>query len=388
MLLAASDIAREVDRAFLLLAAVSLVLLAGITVVMIGLALRYRRGRTPTTTQIEGHKWLEITWIAVPTLIVTWMFFVGYEGFALMRAVPADAMTVEVTGRQWVWSFHYPDDKVDATEMVVPVGQAVKVELTAPPDDVVHSFYIPDFRVKEDAVPGKRTHLWFDAEREGTYNIFCAEFCGKDHAKMLSVLRVVPPAEFRAWVRAQQAKKYRPLVFAAVADPRHAAFGPDDLNIDGRRLYRTFCTSCHGDAGDGSGLPGVARDFTNPAGWKRSPKVTDIYRTLAEGIPRTQMRPYPNLSPWERVAVAHYVRSLLGRPAPPDTEADYAALVEQYRLDQVQAPRETIPVERAMELLSAERPRSASDDAATAPEASAQRARVGRADAPLRAERP
>ena len=349
MLLATSEITRSVDRAFLLIGGVSILLLAGITIAIIVLVVYFGRDRATTTKQIHGHTVLEITWIVVPVLIVTWMFYVGYEGFALMRSVPDDAMVVEVTGRQWTWSFRYPEEKIDATEMVVPVGVPVKVELTAPEGDVVHSFYIPDFRVKEDAVPGQNTYLWFESDREGSFHIFCAEFCGKDHSKMISTLRVVSQEEYDRWVKDIRSKKYQPLEFEGVENPESEMFAK--LDIDASALYGTFCASCHGAAGDGSGLPGVARNFTSADNWKRSPKVTDIYRTLSEGIPDTQMRPYPNLSPWERVALAHYVRAFLKTDPPKDTRADYDALVQEYELDKVQAPTESIPIDRAMEIL-------------------------------------
>jgi cytochrome c oxidase subunit II len=353
MLMATSDIVREVDRALWLIGGVSVVMLGGITLAMVMFAVKYRRGKIRTTSQIEGHMWLEVTWVVIPTIIVTWMFFVGYRGFALMRSVPPDAMVVEVTGRQWMWSFHYPEEKLDTAEMVVPVGKPVKVELTSPPDDVIHSFFIPDFRVKEDAVPGRHSYLWFEADREGDYNIFCAEFCGKDHSKMLSVLRVVSPRGYDEWVTAERMKRYEPLVFEAVVDPHYEKFGKDGLNIDSEALFKTYCQSCHGAAGDGSGLPGVARNFTSDQEkWKRGRKVTDIYRTLSEGIENTQMRAFPNLVPWERVALAHRVRSFFTSPAPEDTAEDYAALVKEYGLDQVQTPKPTIPIERAMEIVS------------------------------------
>jgi cytochrome c oxidase subunit 2 len=354
MLLATSDITREVDRAFALIGGMSLVLLAGITIAMLVIVIRFRRSRTDTAVQIEGHKWLEATWIVIPTVIVTWMFFVGYRGFGLMRDVPDGAMVVDVTGRQWMWSFHYPEEKIDTSEMVVPVNTPVRVNLTAPPDDVVHSFYIPDFRVKEDAVPGRSTYLWFEAEREGTYHIFCAEFCGKDHSQMLALLKVVSRVVFEEWVEDQRLRKYEPLVFEAVIDPEHETFGEEGLNIDARVLYQTFCLSCHGAEGDGSGLPGEARDFKTSGRWKRSPKVTEIYRTLTEGIAGSQMRAYPNLTPWERVGLAHYVRSFLSDKPPKDTSDDYAVLVEKYGLDKVQKPKATIPIERAMKLMSEE----------------------------------
>jgi cytochrome c oxidase subunit 2 len=352
MLLATSEIAREVDRALWLIGGVSTVLLAGITLAMVIFSIKFRRSKSPRTSQIEGHKWLEVAWIVIPTILVTWLFFVGYKGFVMMRNVPPDAMVVEVTGMQWMWSFHYPEEKLDSSEMVVPVGKPVKVELTSPPDDVVHSFFIPDFRVKEDAVPGRQSYLWFEAEREGSYNIFCAEFCGKDHSQMLSVLRVVSQREYDEWITAERMKRYEPLVFEAVVDRQHEKFGKGGLNIDDEALFKTYCQSCHGAAGDGSGLPDVARNFTSEEKWKKGRKVTEIYRTLTEGIEKTQMRAFPNLVPWERLALAHHVQSFFTSPAPEDSAEDYAALVEQYGLDKVQQPKQTIPIERAMEILS------------------------------------
>ncbi|UCE60781.1 MAG: cytochrome c oxidase subunit II [Phycisphaerales bacterium] len=368
MMPATSNITREVDRAFLLIGGMSLVLLIGITVAMVLLAVRFRRSRARTTTQFEGNTLLEITWTIIPTIIVIWMFFVGYKGFALMGRVPDDHMVVQVTGKQWVWSFSYPGELIDTTEMVVPVNKPVLVELTAPPEDVVHSFYLPDFRVKEDALPGQATSLWFEAEREGTYTILCAEFCGKDHSKMVSLLKVVSAEAYDRWVNDQQMKKYRPMELEAVLNPQHPGFGEDELNIDSEVIFAAFCASCHGATGDGSGLPGIARDLTSSDGWKRSPKVVDIYRTLTEGIEGTQMRAYSNFTPWERVGVAHYVRLFSKEPPPQDTPQDYEALVAEYGLDKVQAPKETIPIEQAMEILvieagspesSKERPASA-----------------------------
>ena len=134
-------------------------------------------------------------------------------------------------------------------------------------------------------------------------------------------------------------------------NPQDPGFGKEQLNIDRAAIFGVYCASCHGAAGDGSGLPGQARNMTVLKGWKRSAKVTDIYRTLSEGIEGTQMRAFPNLTPWERVAVAHYVRSFSKEPLPQDTPEDYEALVRDYGLDKVQAPEETIPIERAMELL-------------------------------------
>lgn len=348
---APSEISREVDRAFLMIGGVSLLLLIGITLTMLLFVFRFRRGRASTTSQIEGHFWLEITWIVIPCIIVTWMFFVGYRGFGMMRAIPEDAMVVQVLGKQWSWSFAYPEEGITSIEMVVPVNRPVRVELTAPPDDVLHSFFIPDFRVKEDVIPGRNTSLWFKSERTGNYNIFCAEFCGKDHSQMISMLRVVTEEEYQDWVRQTVLKRYKPLEYAAFTNPDHPAFGPADLNIDAHRLYATYCASCHGAQGDGTGLPGLARDFRSSDGWKKGTSVAGIYRSLEQGIEGTQMRAFPNFTPWEKVALAHLVRGYLDTPPATDSEVEYDGLVAEYELDKIQAPKESILIDRAMDLL-------------------------------------
>ncbi len=351
MLLAATDITQEVDRAFLLIGGMCLILLIGITLAMVVLAFRFRRSKARITSQVEGNTLLEVTWTIIPTIIIVWMFVVGYRGFALMDQVPENAMVVQVTGKQWAWTFNYPDARVNSTEMVVPVNTPVLVKLTAPIDDVVHSFYLPDFRVKEDVLPGQETSLWFEPKREGTYMILCAEFCGKDHSKMISMLKVVAPDEYQKWLRDQELKRLRPLELEALTNPQHPGFGEEELNIDSQAIFNTFCASCHGETGNGSGLPGLARDLTSSKGWKRGMKVTDIYRTLVDGIAGSRMRPYPNFTPWERVALAHYVRQFSKEPLPQDTTEDSQALVKEYGLDKVQPLTNIIPIERAMELL-------------------------------------
>ena len=349
-----SLLTRNFDRAFLWIGGVSLLLLAGITAALVLFAMKYRRSRAATTSQREGNLPLEVAWTVLPTLLVVWMFYVGYEGFITLRGVPDDALLVRVTGRRWAWSFDYPDAGIaGATEMVVPRGRAVKVELTAPPDDVLHSFYLPDFREKEDVLPGRTTHLWFPAEREGTYDIFCAEFCGKGHSEMRAVLRVVPPKEFEAWLRKQAGRRLKPVDAETLLDPSKAV--PEaEWTADAAVVFRTFCASCHGEKGDGSGLPGEARNFTKADGWKHGARVADIFRTLETGIEGTSMRAFPTLSAWERVLLAHHVRRFLGAAAPADTPEAAKAFVTERGLDQIPPPRETIPVERAMEILERE----------------------------------
>lgn len=362
-----SSVARQVDSAFFWIGGICLLLLVCNTVAMIVFAVKYRRSRARTAAQIASNRLLETVWIVVPTMIVLWMFYVGFRNFRAIRTPPSNAMIVEVTGRQWSWSFHYPTENVDAGEMAVPVNVAVKAELTTPIGDVIHGFYIPDFRIKEDALPGKHTYVWFKAERKGTYNIFCSQFCGAGHSQMRTLLRVLSPEDYKRWIEKLAAMKYKPLVFEGIVDPNFKEFGKSGLNIESKPLFGTFCASCHGVKGDGSGLPGVARNFTQLKGWKRSLKVTDIFRTLMLGVDGTQMRPFPNLTPWEKVALAHYVRAFLKEKPPRDTKADYDRLVQEFQLDKIQGPPRSIPVERAMALLVQEASRPATSSAASRP---------------------
>jgi hypothetical protein len=179
---------------------------------------------------------------------------------------------------------------------------------------------------------------------------------------MISLLKVVEPEEFDAWIEGERAKRFKPLVREAFFDSSHPTFGRGELDIDATALYKTFCQSCHGETGDGSGLPGVARNFTEAKDWKNGRRVADIYRTLTDGIKDTQMRAFPNLTPWERVALSHQVRTFMGEDAPPDSEDEVVALFEKYGLDKVQAPGKTIPVERAMEILSNEAEQAAGEE--------------------------
>lgn len=350
MLLAASDIAREVDSAFLWIGGACLALLLLVTAAMLFLVFRYHHTRNRRPAQIEGNLALEIAWIVIPGILVILMFFKGYRGFELMRGVPPGAMVVNVTGQKWFWTFEYPDHKFSTDRLHLPLGRPVRFNLTAPADDVAHSFYIPAFRVKEDCVPGKLTYLWIEPQQLGVFNIFCAEFCGKDHSKMIAELEVLAPEAFEAWVEARIADRFKPVDIVRAADP-----AAEEIKArDAQKLYRTYCTACHGPQGRG-GLVEGARDFTSLEGWKNGPTLSGLFKTLAEGIPGTQMRSFPHIPAWDRFALAHRVRAFYpGADLPSDTPEALAALNQAYKLDQVQPPRRRLPIEKAMELLDRE----------------------------------
>ncbi len=340
-----SDIAASVDNAFYWIGGISLFLLVGVTVVMIAFVIKYRRSKNPRATQIAGNTPLEITWIVLPTLLVLFMFFKGYEGFKLMRDIPEDAMTVEVLAQQWFWTFNYPEEGISSPELYVPVNTPIRFNLTA--RDVVHSFYLPAFRVKEDCVPGRQNRMWIDPKREGTYNIFCAEYCGKDHSKMLSLLHVLSEEAYREWLEEKTADRNKPVDMAKAMDPN----SEEIKERDGSILFKTYCISCHGKEGRG-GLVEGARDFHSLEGWNRGPKLVDIYRTLEEGIEDTQMRAFDHLPPWDRFALMHYAASFYeGADRPKSTPGEIEELKKEYRLDEVKAPKDTISIEKAMDAI-------------------------------------
>ncbi len=197
-----TTVPEAVDSAFWFITIVSIILLVGITATMIYFAVKYSRKKHPVPVQIEEKAWVEITWIVLPTILVLIMFWFGYEGFKLMRDVPEDAMQVKVIGRMWDWSFEYANGKT-TDKLYVPVGKNIKLNMRS--IDVVHSLYIPAYRIKEDLVPGRDTYLWFQPQSMGKADIFCAEFCGQRHAYMLSEVVIMDKNEFSKWYDSDKA---------------------------------------------------------------------------------------------------------------------------------------------------------------------------------------
>lgn len=194
---AASNFVEGVDLTFIIILGISVFFLVGITAAMIYFAIRYRRKKNPKASQIHGNNTLEIVWTVVPTILVLIMFYYGWVGYKPMREVPEDAIPLKAYGQMWSWMFEYPNGKKSA-ELVVPINKPVKLDLIS--RDVLHSLYIPAFRIKEDVVPGKNNYMWFTAQVEGEYDLFCAEYCGDRHSYMLSKVIVLPETDYNAWL--------------------------------------------------------------------------------------------------------------------------------------------------------------------------------------------
>jgi cytochrome c oxidase subunit 2 len=223
----ASTYARSVD---LLHFAVITCTMLGATSVFVGavyFVVRYRRRVEGETTVAETTA-LPTELSVIGSLVTLFLAFwvVGAIQYDRMSVAPADAMIVDVTAKQWMWKFSYPDGRATMDELVVPVDRAIELVMTS--RDVIHSFYVPAFRMKHDVVPGRYYTAWFQATGPGSYDIECAEFCGVDHSRMLGKVRVLSQGDYAAWLGS-------------------ATPGPDlDLVAQGRDVAaRRACLGCH-----------------------------------------------------------------------------------------------------------------------------------------------
>lgn len=185
-----------VDSAFIVIMALSFLLFALIMFFTIYFAVRYRRSRNPAPSDIEGNWMLELVWIAAAVVLALGIFFYGLTGFKFLKKLPADSLAVHLTAQQWSWLFTY-DNGRKSTDLVVPQGR--NVALTMETKDVIHGFFIPSFRIKQDIVPGMKTYTWFKAQDLGAFDILCTQYCGLEHSKMLATVYVVAPDVFQKW---------------------------------------------------------------------------------------------------------------------------------------------------------------------------------------------
>jgi cytochrome c oxidase subunit II len=192
----ASTFVEGVDNAFVLIIGISLFFLIGITAFMIYFIFRYNAKKHPKAVQIEGNNTLEIIWTVIPIILVLGMFYYGYVGWAPMKKIPEEGLVVTANARMWAFSFQYDNGRI-SDKLYVPKDTAVIVNLNAA--DVIHSFYVPAFRIKEDMVPGIMKTSWFEAKKTGTFNVFCAEYCGLQHSLMISELIVMEQDKFWEW---------------------------------------------------------------------------------------------------------------------------------------------------------------------------------------------
>lgn len=222
---AASTLGKQVDVLFLTLLGITAVVALGVAVAIVFFVIRYRAGSKANRGNPPARvRWIEITWTATPLGIFLALFAWSSVVFSHFHQPPGRAMRIHVLAKQWMWKLEHENGKREIDELHVPLGEPVELIMTS--QDVIHSFFVPAFRVKQDVLPGRYTSLWFTATRPGRFDLFCAEYCGTDHAGMHGGIVVMPPAEFERWLA------------AGPAQPGLATRGFD--------IYRRVgCSGCH-----------------------------------------------------------------------------------------------------------------------------------------------
>ncbi|HEU4387603.1 MAG TPA: cytochrome c oxidase subunit II [Blastocatellia bacterium] len=195
----ASTFAGEVDGLYLFLVALSVFFSVLISGAIIYFAIRYRRrSRTEIGSGLHGSIKLELAWSVIPFVIAMGIFVWGARVYFSITRPPSEALEIYGIGKQWMWKFQHPDGQREVNELHVPVGRNVKVTIAT--EDVIHSFFVPAFRVKADVVPGRLTTIWFKATKPGRYHLFCAEYCGNQHSGMIGWVDVMEPTDYQAWL--------------------------------------------------------------------------------------------------------------------------------------------------------------------------------------------
>ena len=255
----ASTHAFEVDAlyAFLILLC-SGVALAVVTALIV-FGRKYRRTATNVVgADIHGNTPLEILWSGIPFLIVMVIFAWGASLYFKMSRPPDNAMEIFVTGRQWMWKIQHMAGRREINELHVPVGVPVKLTMTS--EDVIHSFYIPAFRTKADVVPGHYSTTWFEATETGDYHLFCAEYCGTEHSRMIGRVVVMEPAAYQSWLTTGNVDATAGGGSLATATAAASGQAPSPAKLGEALFVEKACQTCHLDTAGGIGpqLAGLA----------------------------------------------------------------------------------------------------------------------------------
>lgn len=294
--------ASQVDWINALISDISLFCIFGITGVMVYLAVRYRRRSDhQPTAYITHNATIETVWTVVPTLVVIYLFSYGFVVYREMRTPPANALEINVDAYKWRWEFQHSNGKKATTELVVPLGRPVRLIMKS--HDVIHSFFVPALRVKEDVVGHIYTYLWFTPTKLGEYQIFCAEYCGEGHSAMLGSLKVVSPEQYDDYVLDRTAVELAPFDF-------------------GKKLFtEKACLTCHST--DGS--PAIGPTLKGLFGRKENledgntvvvdenylrESILNPEAKIVRGFTQTKMPQFPGISDKEIAGLIAYMKTL------------------------------------------------------------------------------
>ena len=258
----ASSVAHEVDKLYGFLLALSAFFSLGIVAALVLFSIRYRRREGHVASKIEGSLPLELLWTGIPLVIVLFVFVWGTKLFLRTQVLPVDAMQFQVTGKQWMWKIRHPSGQSEINTLHVPTGQAIVLTMIS--EDVIHSFFVPAFRLKKDVLPGMYSSLWFTPTVPGTYHLFCAEYCGTKHSEMGGSVVVLDPSEYQTWLEGRPSEK----------DPVAA----------GALLFQNLrCDTCH-SAGSGARGPDLAGRFGSDLTLQDGQKLRFDERYVRESI--------------------------------------------------------------------------------------------------------
>lgn len=239
---AASTTADQVDTLYLFLLAVGSFVTLVILIVIVVFIVRYRHSKHPVAEQITGSIPLELTWSLVPLGIFMIFFAWGASIFVSEATPPRDSLEIYVVAKQWMWKIQHENGAREINALHIPVDRDVRVTMIS--QDVIHSFWIPEFRIKADVLPGRYTTVWFRAQRPGTYHLNCSEYCGTLHSRMLGTVVAMDPAKYQAWLSGGGAMGS----FAGT----------------GQKLFQELgCTTCHRFDTQGRG-PNLVGVYGNP----------------------------------------------------------------------------------------------------------------------------
>jgi cytochrome c oxidase subunit 2 len=239
----ASKIAPQMDALLFFMVLVSLIGLTIVTLLVTSFSILYNKKRHPVAVQVEGSTLLEATWTIIPLGLFLVMFVWGALIYFRVFTPPANAMNIYVVGKQWMWKAEHPGGQHEINSLHVPTGRPVQLTLIS--QDVFHSFSIPAFRVKREAIPGRYTTVWFEATKPGTYHLFCTQYCGTNHSQMIGDVVVMTPEDYRKWLAestsgmsmAQNGERlFASLSCAACHNARPDARGPNLANVYGAKL--------------------------------------------------------------------------------------------------------------------------------------------------------
>lgn len=303
----ASVQAGQVDAIYFFMVAVTAVFSLIIAGAMAFFAAKYRRRHDAEVgVAIHGSLALEILWSVIPFFIVMGMFAWGAKVFFDLYRPPAGAMEIFVVGKQWMWKIQHMDGHREINELHVPVGRPVKLIMGS--EDVIHSFYIPAFRVKTDVIPGRYSTLWFQATKPGSYHLFCAEYCGTKHSGMTGTVVAMEPADYQAWLSGGTAS--------------------DSPVAAGEKLFQDLvCITCHMQGSQGRG-PVLTNLYGNTVELQGGGRVTADEAYIRESIVNPQAKVVAGFQPLmptfqglvteeQLLQLIAYVRSLSQQGAAP-----------------------------------------------------------------------